>query len=482
MHIRLHDRSLYHRPLVRAGIAAFIVGLFLLAPVTLGSPASLPPPLSGPILPTTLTVSNSTLSVLGSSFWGADLRPYYTLGSPESVAFNSTPLQFLRWPGGTVADQYNYTANRIYGDGNTWYTPPTNESQFIAWCRSVACGAIMQLPGEIDSPSTAAYYVAYTIRTLHFTPSFWEIGNEPAQWTHFKVAWANWTAAQNTNATPGTYAQVVQSYISAIRAVAPKAKFVGLPGVGTGSYDENIWIKATVRLNGPNISAVGIHVYPAGGSSTSGNATVGGFASTLQGKGSLLYRIPVDEAAIRAGCSTCRGIRIFVTELGSGTQGGPYSGYMGHFADVPYIAAEVAQAMQQNVPNVDLFAFESSYNGSILNATGSPTDIYTLYSEMLIHLRPIILNSTLSGAPTNFYVVAARNGSGSEYSLLMVNANISESAQLSLLGSGLPIIGSGASWSWNGSSRGPITTTWSLLPPLLWTVPPRSVLVVDLKP
>lgn len=438
--------------------------------------------LQSPLVASTLTVRNSTVAVLGGAFWGADVRPYYALGPAEGAAFNATPLVFLRWPGGTIADQYNYTANRIYGDGGAYYTPPTNESQFIAWCRSVSCGAIFQLPAEIDSPSTAAYYVAYTERTLRFAPSYWEIGNEPAQWTHFGYGWANWTAAQNVNATPGTYAQLVHSYIAAIHAVDPRARFVGLPGVGTGAYNENVWIQATVTTNGPNLSAVGIHVYPAGGSTVPGNVTAAAFTQTLLGKASLTHRIPIDEAAIRSACPKCPPIGIFVTELGSGTQGGPYSGLMGRFADVPYLTAEVAQAMLEGVPNLDLFAFESSYNGSILNATGAPTEIYTLYSQLLDHLDPIVLNASLVGAPTNFYLVAARNASSTSYSLLMVNANVSATTTVNLLTAGLPLVSSGQYWSWNGTTKAPATGSWALLTPQLWTIPPRSVLVVQIEP
>ena len=454
----------------------------LLVPLTFAGEVPLARPLGSPLLTATLTVRNSTVTVLGGAFWGADVRPYYTLGPAEGAAFNATPLVFLRWPGGTIADQYNYTANRIYGDGGTYYSPPTNESKFIAWCRTVSCGAIFQLPAEIDSPSTAAYYVAYTERTLGFSPSYWEIGNEPAQWTHFGSGWANWTSTQNVNATPGTYAQVVHDYISAIRAVDANAKFVGLPGVGTGAYNENVWIQATVKSNGPNLSAVGIHVYPAGGSTVAGNVTVAAFAQTLLGKASLTHRIPVDAAAIRSACPKCKPIGIFVTELGSGTQGGPYTGYMGRFADVPYLSAEIAQAMLQGVPNLDLFAFESSYSGSILNASGVPTQTYTLYSQVLDHLEPVVLNSTLLGAPTNFYVVAARNASSTAYSLLMVNANVSASASVNLLASGLPLLSSGQYWSWNGTTRAPLTGSWSLVTPALWTIPPRSVLVVQIVP
>src|SRR4029077_6850449 len=110
-------------------------------------------------------------------------------------------------------------------------------------------------PAEIDSPSTAAYDVAYTEQVLQFRPAYWEIGNEPAIWTHFQLPWSEWAPAQNLNATPVQFAQVVQRYVTAIHAVDPSAAIIGLGGVGTGAYGETPWITSTVRLNGPNLSA-----------------------------------------------------------------------------------------------------------------------------------------------------------------------------------------------------------------------------------
>ncbi len=438
------------------------------------------PDLVNPSLVPLLTVSNTTTWTMSGSFWGADVRVYYPLGSTQADTFNATPIEYARWPGGAVADAYNYTANLIYAVGGVSYSPPSDEGQFVAWCRLVGCHAILQLPAEINDPATAAYYVQYTLTTLHFRPAYWEIGNEPALWSHYGFPWSKWLGSQNVNATPGSYAATVQAYALAIRAVDPTARIIGLPGVGTGGYNEDTWIRATVRLNGPNLSAVAIHVYPAAGINGTAPVTLSTFFGSLEGKSSLPYRIPRDRSAILSACGTCTRIAVFVTELGSGTSGGPFASYMSGFPAVPFTAAQVAQAISDQVPNVDLFALQSNYSGSLLDSSGAASPVGLLYSQLLIHLQPVVLNYTLSATPAHFYVVPARSSAGTSYSLLAVNANASHAVRIVFGGSAFPINDAGTYWSWNGTSPSPVSASWTFgHAPASFLLPPRSVLVIQ---
>ncbi len=424
-----------------------------------------------------LTVAATNSSTLPASFWGADLRVYYPLGAAQALAYNSTPLSYVRWPGGAVADAYNLSSNVITNDDGTTYSPPSNLSLFAAWCRSVGCHAIVQLPAEIDRPATAAYEVAYVEQVVHFVPSYWELGNEPALWHHFGVAWSAWASTQSANATPTTYAAVVQAYASAIHKVDPKARLIGLPGVGTGGYGEAGWIRATVQRNGPNLSAVAIHVYPAGGSGVGGTAT--DFLATLAGHGSLAYRAPLDEAAIAQACPRCQGIALFVTELGSGTQGGPVDPWMGSFDDVPYLAAEAAQALGSGAANVDLFDFQGTYNGSLLNASGVGTRDLVLYADLLGLLGPAVRTVTISSTASLLYATSTVSANGSVHTLLFVNANDTLSVHLSLTGSGFPLTGAGTLTRWTAALSTPSSYSWTTSAPTALVVPPVSVLVVQ---
>ncbi len=257
--------------------------------------------------------------------------------------------------------------------------------------------------------------------------------------------------------------------------------FVGLSGVGTGGYNEATWIRATVALNGPNISAVAIHVYPAGGSTATGNQTPTTFLSTLAGNGALPTRIPTDRAAILAACPSCGPIRLMVSELGSGTQGGPYTRLMGGYVDMIYLAAEVAQAISLGIANVDVFAWQSVYNGSLLTANGTASRTYALYTTFFDHLEPVVLNATLSGAPGNVFLSVSRDTANSTYSLLVVDANTTGSVQFTLPTTGLPLLGSGTAWWWQpGGTYGSQSTSWASALPRTWTVVPESVLLLQI--
>ena len=54
----------------------------------------------------------------------------------------------------------------------------------------------------MNEPAVAAAEVDYVVHTLGFEPSYWELGNEPVNWNHFGVPWAQWNLSQRLNATP----------------------------------------------------------------------------------------------------------------------------------------------------------------------------------------------------------------------------------------------------------------------------------------
>jgi len=451
------------------------------APPSPAANGPLGPPPVGPSVASTLTVSSGVNWTIPTSFWGANVRANYALGPTQTAAFTGRPIAYVRWPGGANADRYNYTANLIYADDGSATSPPSNESQFVTWCRLVGCHAILQLPGEIDDPATSAYYVLYTISTLHFHPAFWEIGNEPAQWNHFGIPWSRWSTSQNLNATPGTYAATVQAYASAIRAVDPTGRLIGLPGVGTGGYNEVSWIQATVRLNGPNLSAVAIHVYPAGGTSPGANVTRGSYFATLAGSGSLPLRVPRDRAAILSSCPRCGSIQLFVTELGSGNSGGAYQTYMAGFPAVTFTAAEIAQAIQLQIPNVDVYALQANYSGSLLNVTGAVTGVDTLYAAQLSQLQPIVLNLTVAGSQPNVFFVPTSNSAGTVFTLLAVNANTTHGLRIALGGTGFPGASAGTDWIWDPGAAAPVATSWGAgAEPSSFYLATGGVLVVEL--
>ncbi len=436
------------------------MGLLLLAlalPTLVGvaSGAAAPKPL-GTASASVNVQWNATPTNLSQGFWGADVRVFSAVGSDQVGWWKDTPLTVARWPGGAVTDGYNYTTNVETKTGGGSYTPPQDEAQFIQWCEQVHCEAIFGVPAEIDQPATAAFYVAYTEQTLHFHPAYWEIGNEPAQWRNFDQPWSKWASGANSIVTAEEYAQVVHSYIAAMRAVDPTIRIIGLPGTGIGSTSEATWLSDTVQLNGPNLSAVAIHVYSAG--SGNGTPTLPGFFASLTGKGSLLNRVPADRSAIGAACPKCGTIPIFVTEFGSGNGGGKWDGYMKTYPNVPYIAASLLQGIALGVSNIDLFAFQSTYPGSLYTGSGVESPLGELYGSVLPELGDLYVPTSVSSPIQDVYGAATLNEAGTQAALLVVNANATSSVTIPLWSAGVPRGGPAEEIVWNQTASGP--TSW----------------------
>lgn len=436
-----------------------------------------PPVPIGPSL-----ASPAPVAQLSPTFLGANVIARYPLNASTGGYLNSTPVQLVRWPGGGLADRYNLTANQIYNDSGSPFTPRSSLAQFAAWCTSAHCHAIVQLPTEINRSATAAFYVNYTETTLGFHPDYWELGNEPAAWTHFGLPWTQWNTTQRLNATPGTYAETVQSYAAAMKAVDPGVRIIGLAGVGTGTHGETVWIRATVERNGPNLSGVGIHVYPAGTGPVNRSASLAGFFQSLSGPSSLFARVPLDRAAVLEACPGCSRVALFVTELGSGATAGTYLGYMSGFAQVTYLAAEITQAIALNLSSVDLFAFEGTYAGSLLGPQGTPQPTQVLYHDYLSLLGPEAMAITTDPTPSGLYLAETCVRPGDSVSLLVVNTNTTRTLALPLAGLGLPTSGTARAWTWNGSTTEPVLLgVGASAIPASWYLPPLSVSLLTVR-
>jgi hypothetical protein len=432
---------------------------------------------SSPTVHTNLTVmaSNSTGKV-PSGFFGINLRVEYPPDASPGTNLNGTPINFVRWPGGQVSERLDVLGGLIYADQGTTTPAATNATQFVHWCQVQHCRAIVELPTEIDNTSYAAKEVAaFTHATsTPFEPAYWELGNEPAGWTHFMIPWTEWNSTQNATVDAPEYAQVVSAYISAVRAVDPVAHFLGLGGLGRGSAGESAWISELASVDGSNLSAYAIHVYPAANASNSSKG-LGQFYATLEGPASVPSRVPADRAAVAAACKSCPK-SILLDELGSGTQGGPFDAWMGGYSEVPYIAAELIQALALNVSSTELFAYESSYPGSFVNATsGASNPIGMLYSQFFEGFPPREVNCSASGAVRGLYELAGGNPDGTNLSVLVVNTN-PDTVQFNWsFKSRPPPGGSFSTLRWGPNQAAPSTSTGTVPVTLAVTVPSGGV-------
>lgn len=450
---------------------------------------------SGAIAPWSVASSSSTVSTqlsmqrstvvdnVSSEFWGIDLSPTEKLDTDRSDELAAAGIGYILWPSAKLNDEYDLVDNIIHkGDGST-SRPRTDASAFVDWCRSIKCHAIIGVPGEINNTTFVEEEVKYLVDTLHFQPAFWEIGNEPGLWKHYNIPWSQWSSTQNSGITPQGYAELVHRYISAMHSVDSTAQIIGLPGTGLGHDQEPIWIYDTVKLNGPHLAAVSIHVYPAPHLHGS-EATLSRFDHSLVGKASIERRARVDWNEIHSACPTCH-IALMITEFNAATVGvisdsGPYSKFMSGFDEAPYIAALVTQALQERVSNLDLYDLQSAFSGAMIASNGTPRPLYYLYSEMLVHLDPKAVDTNFSGSLGDFFGEVTI-GNGTAMSLLLVNANPSMSVRVDLAGSGFTVDKSGTSWNYTSSTSRPTEKKWSGSIPDIWTLPPECVILIQVE-
>ncbi|MCI4373092.1 MAG: hypothetical protein L3K02_05560, partial [Thermoplasmata archaeon] len=427
----------------------------------------------------TVTIQNHTQGNL-SNFWGVGVTSTVSLANFTNETYG-TPVNWFVWPAGKIADTYNMTSGQDWTDGFAT-VQPANESQFVSSCEVTSCHAIFSVPGEIDSPSAAAYEVAYTEQVLGFHPAYWEVGNEPYGWQHFGKPWSQWSATDNLSVGPVGYAQVVQAYISAMRAVDPSARFIGLPGVGAGTKPDGPWLNATVGLNGPNLSAVGIHDYP-GERGPPGGTLAQFFQSLTAPKSAIVTRISTDEQEVKAACPTCAPIQFFVDEFGAGTgQSGPWQPFMDTYPEVPFVTAELILMMESNVSNADLFSLRSGYNGSLFNANGLPFPLDSLYTQILPQFDPIALTTTVSGSVNGVFAAASYSPRSHSLTVLAVNTNTTQSVDLYAAGPEFPTDGTYSLWRANNSTTSPNGTfqhTSGYQSTPNWSLPPLGVLLVS---
>ncbi|MHB8351740.1 MAG: hypothetical protein ACYDFT_03480 [Thermoplasmata archaeon] len=446
--------------------------------------ASLPPPTPGasPISPGAVVhaVVEGPAGPpvdLAAGFLGVNVRADGgLLGSTAASEINATAVRLVRWPGGGLADRLDPLGDSeqgvIYANDGTAGPAPVALSEFVDWCARISCRSILTLPAEIDRPAYAAQIVSYVENDLHFHPTYWEIGNEPGRWDHFGIPWSNWTAGQNLTVTPVGYAHVVQSYVASIRAVDPTAAIIGLGGVGTSGSGEATWIRDTVARNGPNLSAVALHVYPGG--ALTGVRSVAGWMATLRGNSSLAHRVPVDLAAIRKGCAYCH-IALLVDEFGAATNVTGSDGLSGGYL-ATYLAALLTQALPLPITSLDYFVFQLGTYGAWFDIAGTPSPSYGLYTGLDRYLGSFAAPYNVSAPLPGLLGAGGGSTPGNFPNLLLVNTNASVTFSVDLARS-YPNATRGIAWLWAGPNAAPIVAPIGAVGAAGFLLPPASVVI-----
>jgi alpha-N-arabinofuranosidase len=133
--------------------------------------------------------------------------------------------QALRFPGGSLSDDYHWATNTT--DSNTWQWA-TSFTQFAQVATATGAQVFITVNYGSGTPAEAAGWVKSANVTNHFGFKYWEIGNEN---------YGSWEADNNVRPhDPYAYAQRFKDYYTQMKAVDPTIKIGAVAITGEDSY------------------------------------------------------------------------------------------------------------------------------------------------------------------------------------------------------------------------------------------------------
>jgi len=133
--------------------------------------------------------------------------------------------QALRFPGGSLSDDYHWATNTT--DSNTWQWA-TSFTQFAQVATATGAQVFITANYGSGTPAEAAAWVQSANVTNHCGVKYWEIGNE---------VYGSWETDNNVRPhDPYTYAQLFKNYYTQMKAVDPTIKVGAVAVPGEDSY------------------------------------------------------------------------------------------------------------------------------------------------------------------------------------------------------------------------------------------------------
>ena len=157
---------------------------------------------------------------INTAVWDGDLNTTTTLSELTGAGWD-----ILRFPGGSLSDEYNWQTDTT--GTNTWAWA-TSFTGFAHVATNIGAQAIITVNYGTGTPAEAAAWVKNSNVTNHYGFKYWEIGNE---------LYGTWETDSNTYPNdPYTYATRAQSYIQQMKAADPTIKIGVVVTTGEDSY------------------------------------------------------------------------------------------------------------------------------------------------------------------------------------------------------------------------------------------------------
>ncbi len=141
-------------------------------------------------------------------------------------ALNAVNVRFLRFPGGSTSDDYNWQTGDLVEEGTG--AGPTTFDEFAASALAIGAQVVITTNYGTGTPQEAADWVTYSNVTKGYGFKYWEVGNE---------CYGTWEDDQQSVPHDGyTYATRAVQYIQAMKAVDPTIKIGVVADASEDSY------------------------------------------------------------------------------------------------------------------------------------------------------------------------------------------------------------------------------------------------------
>ncbi len=166
---------------------------------------------------------------LNSAVWDANFNTQTTIN-----LLTENNNQFLRFPGGSLSDEYHWQTNTTRN--NTW-TWATSFDAFANVARATGAQVVVTTNYGSGTAAEAAGWVQYSNLTKAYGFKYWEIGNECYGSWEYDTHAVQWD--------PYTYGTLAKDYINQMKAMDPTIKVGVVVNPGEDSFANNTSHPAT---------------------------------------------------------------------------------------------------------------------------------------------------------------------------------------------------------------------------------------------
>ncbi len=173
---------------------------------------------------TTVRVVDNRMFGLNDAVWDNSFSDSQTL-----TALKAVDAKFLRYPGGSTSDDYDWTTSSLVMEKTM--AGSTTFDTFAAYATAIGAQVVITTNYGTGTPALAANWVQYSNIQKKYGFKYWEVGNE---------CYGTWEDdTQPLTHDPVTYATRAAQYIQAMKAVDPTIKVGVVCDASEDTYSNN---------------------------------------------------------------------------------------------------------------------------------------------------------------------------------------------------------------------------------------------------